>query len=433
MSNEAVDHAEKVLRDGFVALATAAGSDAGDEDLIAVLRVHAWAERATQRAMVDTVADMQRRGVFARHGQRPETALADLWGVERRQARRVVTAAEQATPRVDLQGQVLPARLPGTAAAFAAGDADLQHVEVIARLMGGPVAARLSPQAWAGAEEQIAAHTGDYTPTELRTWGRDLLNLLDQDGAEPDDPTPEPVNDLSLTPNADGTGGRIVGRFDAALYDLLAGVIDAKAAPLTNHDTRPLGQRQAEAMAEVFGYVTDHADHSVVPSAGGRRPHINVLIRLEDLQNRARAALLDFGGVLTPAALRWLCCDACVVPIVLDGAGQPLDVGRAARTIPDGLRKAVAARDRGCAHPGCDRPVSWCEIHHITPWELGGETKLSNLVMLCRVHHRETHFSDWAVRIAPDGQPEFFPPLWLDPEQKPRRKPHHNPAASPPT
>ena len=140
MSNEAVDDAEKLLRDGFVALAAAAGSDAGDEDLIAVLRVQAWAERATQRAMVDTVADMQRRGVFARHGQRPETALADLWGVERRQARRVVTAAEQATPRVDLQGQVLPARLPGTAAAFAAGDADLQHVEVIARLMSGPVA-----------------------------------------------------------------------------------------------------------------------------------------------------------------------------------------------------------------------------------------------------------------------------------------------------
>jgi len=108
---------------------------------------------------------------------------------------------------------------------------------------------------------------------------------------------------------------------------------------------------------------------------------------------------------------------------VLDGAGQPLDVGRMRRTIPDGLRRAVAARDRGCAHPGCDRTISWCEIHHIIPWEKGGETTLANLVMLCRVHHRETHSSGWTVRIAPDGIPEFTPPTWICPEQRPRRKP----------
>ena len=69
----------------------------------------------------------------------------------------------------------------------------------------------------------------------------------------------------------------------------------------------------------------------------------------------------------------------CVVPIVMNGAGQPLDVGRRTRVIPEGLRRAVAARDRGCAHPGCDRTASWCEIHHAKPWEHGGETKLSNL------------------------------------------------------
>ena len=67
-----------------------------------------------------------------------------------------------------------------------------------------------------------------------------------------------------------------------------------------------------------------------------------------------------------------LACDAGVVPIVMNGAGQPLDVGRIKRTIPDGLRRAVTARDRGCAHPGCGRPPSWCEIHHVTPWEQGG-------------------------------------------------------------
>ena len=98
------------------------------------------------------------------------------------------------------------------------------------------------------------------------------------------------------------------------------------------------------------GYVLDHAGD--LPESGGHRPHVNVLIRLEDLQNRARAGCLDFGGTLSPEALRMLCCDATVVPIVLNGSGQPFDVGRATRTVPDGLRRAVAARDRGCAHPG---------------------------------------------------------------------------------
>ncbi len=165
------------------------------------------------------------------------------------------------------------------------------------------------------------------------------------------------------------------------------------------------------------GYVLDHGD---VPACGGHRPHVSVLVRLEDLENRARAACLDLGGALSPAALRMLCCDAAVVPVVLDGAGQPLDVGRATRTVPDGLRRAVAARDRGCAHPGCDRPPSWSEVHHVREWQHGGHTHLDNLVMLCRAHHRQIHSTDWVVRIR-DGLPEFIPPRWIDPEQEDRR------------
>jgi 5-methylcytosine-specific restriction protein A len=73
--------------------------------------------------------------------------------------------------------------------------------------------------------------------------------------------------------------------------------------------------------------------------------------------------------------------------------------------------------------------VSWCEIHHIEEWEHGGPTELNNLVMLCRVHHRLIHHSGWVVRIR-DGLPEFLPPRWIDPEQKPRRNPHHDPPAT---
>jgi 5-methylcytosine-specific restriction protein A len=88
------------------------------------------------------------------------------------------------------------------------------------------------------------------------------------------------------------------------MFDAIATVIDAKARLLTGDDDRPAGQRQAEALADVCGYVLDHGD---VSACGGSRPHVNVLIRLEDLQNRARAACLDFGGPVAPEALRMLC------------------------------------------------------------------------------------------------------------------------------
>ncbi|WP_343987220.1 HNH endonuclease signature motif containing protein, partial [Pseudonocardia aurantiaca] len=194
---------------------------------------------------------------------------------------------------------------------------------------------------------------------------------------------------------------------------------DAKAKPLTGEDERSAAERQAEALAEVCGFVLDHGD---VPHAGGGRPHLNVLVRLEDLENRCRAAVLDFGGTVAPESLRMLACDAAVVPVVLGGRGQPLDVGRLTRTIPDGLRRAVVARGGGCEFPGCGRPPSWSEVHHVLPWQEGGPTALHNLVMACRVHHRLLHHSEWIVRIR-DGLPEFIPPAWIDPERRPRRKP----------
>ena len=262
---------------------------------------------------------------------------------------------------------MLPARLPATAEVFAAGRTGLRHVEVIARVLASRPAGRLSPEVWAGAEAQLAGKADQYTPHELQQWGTALVELLDQDGEQPDDRPPARVNELFLTRLPDG-GGKVKGRFDdAAMFDAIAAVIDAHATPLTRDDDRSAGERQAEALADVCGYVLDHAPSSVLPDAGGHRPHVNVLIRLDDLENRARAGCLDFGGPVAPESLRMLCCDAAVVPIVLNGKGQPLDVGRATRTIPDGLRRAVAARDRGCAHPGCGRPPSWCEVSPYCP------------------------------------------------------------------
>jgi len=244
--------------------------------------------------------------------------------VERGRASEITRAAARVCPRIDLQGQVLPTALPATAAVFAAGSASLAHVEVIGHLLDGGAAHRLPPTVWAAVEELLATHADEYTPTELRVWGARLIDAYDQDGPPPedDDRPPVHVNELRLTPLRGG-GVRLVGRFeDPVRAAAIRTVIDAKSAPLTLEDQRGTAERQADAVSEVMRFVLDHGD-TILPSVGGERPRLNVHLQLPDLQNRARAGCLDFGDTLHPTALRELCCDAGVVPIVLGGTGQP--------------------------------------------------------------------------------------------------------------
>ncbi|MCO1659322.1 HNH endonuclease signature motif containing protein [Pseudonocardia humida] len=404
------------------------GSDQHALDALAATRE---LTRAISQVQVEAVAVLQRSGAFAAAGhRRPDSAVASVLTVDRGRAREIVRAAEHVAARVDLQGQVLPPLLPAMAAAFTSGAASLQHVDLIARLLDSPAARRIPPYALAGIEEQIAAVADTCTPTELARFGAELVRAYDQDGAEPDDREPVQVNELRLTP-LPGGGGKISGVFtDPVRYAMIATVIDAKATPSTAQDPRSAAERNADALTEVCGFVATHGD-TILPTTAGERPHVAVTVRLADLENRARAACLDLGGTPTPAALRALCCDAKVIPNVLDGDSQPLDIGREARTIPLPIRRAIVARDHGCAHPGCDRPPSWCEIHHIKEWARGGHTKTDNLVMLCWTHHQEIHSTEWLVRIARDGLPEFIPPAWLDKERKPRRHPRTGPPGRP--
>jgi len=102
-------------------------------------------------------------------------------------------------------------------------------------------------------------------------------------------------------------------------------------------------------------------------------------------------------------------------------------LGRTRRLVSPAQRLALAARDRGCSFPACDRPPDWCETHHVNPWADGGTTDLDNTTLLCGFHHREHTKRGWAVRIT-HGLPEWIPPHWIDPQQVPRRNNTHHPS-----
>jgi Domain of unknown function (DUF222) len=168
------------------------------------------------------VAGLDRDGVFTDRGySRTGQALADLLGWDLGVANRRVRVGEQGADRVGLDGQPLPARLPDTAAAFTQGEVSLRHVEVIADALNSSAAGRLSPPVWAGAEQHLAARAREYRPRELATFARDLIQVLDRDGPEPDHDDHQPVNELHLGPLPGAAGGRIVATQDAPSYAAL--------------------------------------------------------------------------------------------------------------------------------------------------------------------------------------------------------------------
>jgi 5-methylcytosine-specific restriction protein A len=389
--------------------------EVGVDDVLDVLKAVAPVMRLLERVQVAAVGVLQREDVFVEHGygRKEASALADLTGDDHVRAQKVVNAADAVRSRPELNGG---ARLPATAARFAAGDASVEHVNTVVGLLDSPAVQRLGVEERDAVEARLAGLVVGRTPRQVRMEGKKILAQV-----APDDQAPDYVNELRITPLPDG-GARFSGRIeDPAEWAVIAKVLEAKTAPLTADDDRPRPERQAGALVEVFGWVAAHGDRKILPTTGGNRPQVIVITGLTDLENRA-AGRLDTGAVLDPGAVRRLCCDAQVIPVVMGGPSEVLDVGRDQRTVDPAIRRAVLVRDRGCAHPGCARPPNWGEIHHIHEWAHGGSTCLSNLVMLCRTHHRLQHSTGWQIRIADDGAPEFLPPPFLDPTRTPRRQ-----------
>ena len=109
------------------------------------------------------------------------------------------------------------------------------------------------------------------------------------------------------------------------------------------------------------------------------------------------------GDVLTAASVRRMACDAAIIPVILGSDSQPLDVGRQERLVTRAMRTALWLRDQGCSFPGCSMPAQWTDAHHVRHWLHGGETKVSNLALLCRRHHVYVHDKNLTATITDTG------------------------------
>ncbi|MCP2246152.1 HNH endonuclease signature motif containing protein [Lentzea aerocolonigenes] len=372
--------------------------------------------RVRENAALQIVAELDRRGAATELGYRnlPQVLRHVVrWDIHI--AKRWIDNAALLTNEITPTGSELAPKLPLTAEAVAEGALSVEHVAAVAAVMQTVPADR---------EADVVGYARDFEPHTVRTLGAKLAYSLFQDDPEPRDPelTPPPGNQHSMF----WKNGRLeirakLDKVTGAKYEALLDLL-AKPRPTTadeGPDPRTREEREGDALAELVDLML-RADQ--LPEHGGEPVTLTLTMPYEDLANQVGHATLDNGDRVPVEQVRELACNAGIIPMVLGGAGQPLNVGRKTRTFPAAIRRILVTRDRGCAFPGCGRPPRQCDAHHITHWANGGNTSVDNAVLLCRHHHTLIHQSKWNVKLV-NGIPTFYAPEWLDPLRKPRRNP----------
>ena len=325
-------------------------------------------------------------------GCRPDAAshLAATLGVPPREAKTAVRVAETL------------AVAPGVEAALVADETTAGHAEVLSRV---PVEHRVA----AGSDPGLMQAARSECVDGFRRCVNDFVAARDGDVAGVDKARRQHQRRRAAV----FTTGDDMVRVDALLAPdtgaVVTGAIDAISDELwrNNPDNTTAAQRNADALVEMARRATTGNPATGDQATGGQamrarcRPEVIAVIdvrwltgQIDQAATTGRLPRCDIPGIgeLTPAAARRLACDAAIIPMVLGGDSQPLDVGRKRYRTTPAQRRALIVRDGGCVWPGCDRPPGWCEAHHLDEWlRNDGPTDLDNLALLCPRHHHDAH------------------------------------------
>jgi hypothetical protein len=331
------------------------------------------------------------------------------------------------------QARAMRDHLPETRDALASGSITPQHAAVIAtvvRTVGEEHARSAEPILVSLAQREDPATVGRATAAILAEVHPEKAEKALHDAYER----------RGLRVRVVGQHGYLDGVFDLESTEIVQSALMPLMSPAGDDDKRTSEQCRADALLDI---VTHHLAHGDMPVQGGHRPHLSVVVDADQIPPAAagsvggspadgavQAGSRGWAGVISlpwtsaavpaAAARRWI-CDAVVTPVVarllgrshpgnptgVNPAWLPLAVGRSQRTATPAQLKALSVRDGGCIHPGCTRTSAFCDAHHVVHWADGGVTDVSNLVFLCRHHHRTLHAGYWAVEPDP-GTPGLF-------------------------
>ena len=353
-------------------------------------------------------------------------SAADWVAIETRQVRREARADLRLAENLE-QHQVL-------AAAMAAGRVNLaQGRAIVAALERLPRTGRfaVSAEQRAAAETHLAGLAADHDAKALRVLGRRVFEVIAPDLAEEfegrdlEREEAEALRRTTLTMWEDDEGtchGRF--RLPALHGQMLTKMILAISSP-----ARAAGAGVAQAGAEsgaqcgidpdlptpvrhgiALTQLLESIQSKDLPRAGGCGATIVVSMTLDQLMAKLDAAgvcTLDTGGRISASEARRLACSAGIIPMVLGGRGQVLDVGRKRRLHTEAMRLAMGVRDGGCTAIDCEVPPGLCHAHHDNPSSQGGHTNVKHGRLVCPHHHRRIHDPRYQTKHLPGGKISF--------------------------
>jgi hypothetical protein len=157
-------------------------------------------------------------------------------------------------------------------------------------------------------------------------------------------------------------------------------------------------------LGQAFAAFLETADPARMPLHGGDATTVLVTLAYATLTSELAGVGLVGEEPIFAAHARRLACTAQIIPVVLGGKSEVLDLGRGSRLFRPPQRKAMALRDQRCRAEGCSVPAAWREAHHArAAWTHGGLTNLDDGVLLCGWHHHRAHDIRYHLQRLPTG------------------------------
>ena len=302
-----------------------------------------------------------------------------------------------------------------TRTALAEGRLQVEQAEAILRALAelpGDLDA-----AWVEkAERHLLEQAASFDAKALKHLGRHLLEVACPEAADAhqaallEKEERDAAAATRLVMYDDGYG-KVHGRFtlDTLTGAMLKKHLFALAAPRHRASQGPLEERRPtpERLGQAFTELIQRYPATRLPKAGGLNATIVVLMPLDTLMGDLKAARLDTGETISPGAARRLACEAGIIPAVLDGTSQVLDLGRTKRFHSQAQRIAKTIEAGGCEVEGCDTPPGMTHLHHPERWADGGQTN-RDAIMICPPHHSRAHDQRYTMTKLPTGKYSFY-------------------------
>jgi hypothetical protein len=339
--------------------------------------------------------------------------------------------------RAEALARSLDTRWTVLGTALAEGSVNLAQAKVITDSLDVLAAADIDPGLLTQAEAHLVELAGTYAPRQLRILGRKILSVIAPDTfddeerkrLEKEEQRAHARARLSMRRRGDGTVSLQATLSEVAAARLRS-VLDAFTSPRHNHAAKstdnatgdqtgssagwggpcPLtdpatGQKvpHDQRLGLAFGSLLESLDPTLLPNKAGAGTTLVITMDLADLLNGVGAGTLPDGSRISAGQVRRLACNAGLVPAVLGGKSEVLDLGRAERFFSGKQKQAMGIRHRTCRAEGCQVPAEWCEAHHDNPWSKGGRTDLEDGILLCPFHHHRVHDDRHLVQRLPNG------------------------------